>query len=185
MTNTQVNFCSKSFPVVAVNHQDAPALMVLGSFMKNGFLHRAIREQGGAYGGGAGYDADAAAFRFYSYRDPRLTETLEDYDKSIDWMLSAKHDPLKLEEAILGVISAFDKPSSPSGEAKNAYHNQLFGRTPEHRQALRKKVLGVTLDDLVNVTKKYLTADKQKIAVLSNQATLDKKGELGMEVYHL
>ena len=25
--------------------------MVLGGFLRNGFLHRAIREQGGAYGG--------------------------------------------------------------------------------------------------------------------------------------
>jgi len=185
VTNTQVNFCSKSFPAVPVNHQDAAPFMVLGGFLRNGFLHRAIREQGGAYGGGAGYDSDAAAFRFYSYRDPRLVETLADYDKSIEWMLNEVHDPQKLEEAILGVISSFDKPSSPSGEAKNAYHNQLFGRTPEQRQALRKKVLKVTLDDLKRITEEYLKTENQSVAVLSNQATLDSVGDLGLEVHHL
>jgi len=185
VTNTQVNFCSKSFQAVEVNHEDAASLMVLGGFLKNGFLHRVIREQGGAYGGGAGYDSDAAAFRFYSYRDPRLVETLADYDKSIDWMLTEDHDPQKLEEAILGVIGAFDKPSSPSGEAKNAFHNRLFDRTPEQRQAFRKKVLEVTLDDLKRVTEKYLKTDKHSVAVLSNQATLDSVGDLGLEVHHL
>ena len=58
------------------------ALMILGGFLRNGFLHRAIREQGGAYGGGAGYDSNACAFRFFSYRDPRLAETFADFKKS-------------------------------------------------------------------------------------------------------
>jgi len=63
----------------------AAALTVLGGVLRNGYLHRAIREQGGAYGGGATYDSDSAAFRFFSYRDPRLTETLADFDRSIDF----------------------------------------------------------------------------------------------------
>lgn len=31
----------------------------------------------GAYGGGASYDGNACSFRFFSYRDPRLAETLK------------------------------------------------------------------------------------------------------------
>jgi Zn-dependent M16 (insulinase) family peptidase len=59
---------------------------VLGGFLRNGFLHRAIREQGGAYGGGASHDAGIAAFRFYSYRDPRHAATLADFDAALDWL---------------------------------------------------------------------------------------------------
>ena len=40
-----------------------------------------IMEQ--AHGGGAGQDSGIAAFRFYSYRDPRLSETLADFDRLI------------------------------------------------------------------------------------------------------
>ncbi|MDH5257163.1 MAG: insulinase family protein [Gammaproteobacteria bacterium] len=186
VTNTQINFCSKAFPAVASGHEDSAALLVLGSFLKNGFLHRVIREQGGAYGGGAGYDSDSGSFRFYSYRDPRLLETLEDFDKSIDWMLNTEHDAEKLEEAIMGVVSGFDKPSSPAGEAKNAFHSALFGRTPEQRQAFRKKILKVTIDDLKRVTQTYLKQGKASQAVLSNQATLDQMGDkIEMEVCHL
>ncbi|MCW8885521.1 MAG: insulinase family protein, partial [Motiliproteus sp.] len=81
-TSTQVNFCAKAYPTVPVEHEDAPALSVLGGFLRNGFLHRSIREQGGAYGGGAGQDSASASFRFFSYRDPRLEETLSDFDAS-------------------------------------------------------------------------------------------------------
>lgn len=186
VTNTQINFCSKAYPAVASGHEDSPALLVLGSFLKNGFLHRVIREQGGAYGGGAGYDSDSGSFRFYSYRDPRLLDTLADFDKSIDWMLSTSHDQEKLEEAVMGVVSGFDKPSSPAGEAKNAFHSALFGRTAAQRQAYRKKILRVTIEDLIEVTQKYLKDGKASQAVLSNQVTLDQMGdEILMEICHL
>ncbi|MDX1697773.1 MAG: insulinase family protein, partial [Thiohalobacterales bacterium] len=101
LSNTQVNFCAKAYPTVPAEHEDAAALNVLAGFLRNGYLHRAIREQGGAYGGGASYDSDNAAFRFYSYRDPRLEDTLKDFDSSVAWLLEEKHEWRLVEEAIL------------------------------------------------------------------------------------
>ena len=101
-------------------------------------------------------------------------------------MLDSDHDQEKLEEAIMGVISGFDKPSSPAGEAKNAFHSSLFGRDPEQRQAYRKKILKVTIADLKKVTDTYLKNGKASQAVLSNQATLDQLGDkLKMDICHL
>ena len=151
VTNTQVNFCAKAYPTVTMTHDDAAALSVLGGFMRNGYLHTAIREKGGAYGGGAGHDTNIAAFRFYSYRDPRLSETLDDFDKSIDWVMNAKHEWRQVEESILGVISSLDKPSSPAGEAGQASHNILHGRTREKLQQFRQNVLEVKLEDIQRV----------------------------------
>jgi len=170
--NTQVNFCAKAYPTVAPNHPDAPALHVLGDFLRNGYLHRAIREQGGAYGGGAGYHPDSGAFRFYSYRDPRLTETLADFDQALAWLHTQDHPARTLEEAILGVIAAIDKPGSPAGEAINAFLGGLFGRTPEQRRAYRQQVLAVTLDDLKRVAATYLQPEQAHCAVLSDGRTL-------------
>ena len=168
-TNTQVNFCAKAYPTVPVDHPDAAALTVLGGFLRNGFLHRAIREQGGAYGGGASQDSNVAAFRFYSYRDPRLSETLDDFDASIQWLLDTEHEPEQLEQAILGVIGSLDKPGSPAGEAKHDFHNNLFGRTPEQQRRFRARILGVTLDDLKRVAQTYLKPELASIAVVTNE----------------
>lgn len=157
LANTQVQFCSKAYAAVPLEHPDAAALMLLGGVLRNGFLHGAIREKGGAYGGGAGYDSNACAFRFYSYRDPRLTETLADFDASVQWLLNEPHEQRQLEEAVLGIISDMDKPLSPSGEARVAYHNALYGRTPEQRRRTRERILSTTLDDLRRVGEQYLT----------------------------
>src|SRR5690606_631750 len=167
--NTQVNFCAKAYPTVPIDHPDAAPLTVLGGFLRNGFLHRAIREQGGAYGGGASQDSNIAAFRFYSYRDPRLTETLDDFDAAIAWLLDTEHEAQPLEEAILGIMGSLDKPGSPAGEAKQDFHNHLFGRTPEQQRRFRARILAVTLDDLKRVTQTYLQQDAASVAVVTNE----------------
>jgi Zn-dependent M16 (insulinase) family peptidase len=181
LTSTQVNFCAKSYPTVPVEHPDAAALTVLGGVLRNGYLHTAIREQGGAYGGGASHDSDSAAFRFYSYRDPRLVDTLADFDASIDWLLNDKHEWRQVEEAILGVIGSIDKPASPAGEAKDTFHNSLFGRTPAQRQQFRQRVLEVTLADLQRVTQAYLQGKPHSIAVITQSSASDALADLGLE----
>jgi hypothetical protein len=170
VANSQVNFCAKAYPTVPSDHPDAPVLTVLATYMKNGFLHRVIREQGGAYGGGASQDSNIAAFRFYSYRDPRLQDTLSDFDKSIAWMLNTAVSAQGLEEAILGVVSSIDKPGSPAGEAKQDYHSTIFGRSLSQRRRFRQRVLAVNAADLQRVCALYLQNDNASVAVLSNAA---------------
>lgn len=185
-TSTQVNFCARAYPTVPPEHPDAAALMVLAGFLRNNYLHRAIREQGGAYGGGASFDLDTGAFRFYSYRDPRLSETLADFDRAARWLLDQSHPWRLVEEAILGVIGSIDKPGSPSGEAKKAFHAALHGRTPEQRRRFRARILDVCEGDLKRVTETYLRPERAGTAVVSSPAILAKHGEnLGLEVITL
>jgi len=184
-TSTQVNFCAKAYPTVAPEHADAPALIVLAGFLRNNYLHRAIREQGGAYGGGASFDPDSGAFRFYSYRDPRLAETLADFDNSIQWVVENDHEWRLVEEAILGIISSIDKPGSPAGEAKKTFHGILHGRTPEQRRRYRARILEVKQDDLKRVAETYLKPERASTAVISDPVTLAKNEELGLEIIKL
>jgi hypothetical protein len=180
---TQVNFCAQAYPAVPVEHPDAAALVVLGHFLTNGFLHRRIREQGGAYGAGASYDSDTGAFRFFSYRDPRLVETLADFGASRDWVLGERHEPRQLEEAVLGVIGGIDRPESPAGEALKAFFGVLHGRTPDQRRRFRQRVLAVTLEDLTRVAEQWLDPERASTAVVSDAATLRQVAEpLGLTV---
>jgi len=174
-TSTEVNFCARAFPTVTASHADAAALTVLGPFLRNGYLHRTIRETGGAYGGGAAHDADTASFRFYSYRDPRLSETLNDFDNSVEWLLKGGHDERLLEEAVLNVVSGIDKPGSPAGEARNAYQANLFGRDAGQRRAFRERILKVSLDDLTRVGDTYLKREQASTGIVTNEknAALD------------
>jgi len=183
LTSTQVNFCSRAYATVPVEHKDAAAFTVLGGYLRNSFLHTAIREKGGAYGGGASYDSDAGAFRYFSYRDPRLEETLDDFDASLQWLQreGGEHQPRMLEEAILGVISSMDRPHSPAGGAVNAYYALRNGRTPEQRRGFRQRLLKVTLDDLRRVAETYLKPELAHTAVISDPGKKETIEAIGLQ----
>nr|WP_174505785.1 insulinase family protein [Acinetobacter sp. Marseille-Q1620] len=182
LIQANVQFCASAYQAVDVSHPDAAPLMVLSGYLRNGFLHSAIREKGGAYGGGASYDGNACAFRFYSYRDPRLAETFKDFEASLEWLMNAEQKPYQLEEAILGLISGMDKPGSPAGEAITACYALLHGRTPAFRKLMRERILNVTLDDLKRVTEVYLLNQKPVKAVVAPFAKKDALLELGFEI---
>jgi Zn-dependent M16 (insulinase) family peptidase len=81
-----VNFAARAVPTVAYTHEDSAALTVLSQVMSSKFLHREIREKGGAYGGGAGHSN--GMFTYYSYRDPNTAATLDAFDNAADWAAS-------------------------------------------------------------------------------------------------
>lgn len=182
LIQANVQFCAAAYQAVDVAHPDAAPLMVLAGYLRNGFLHSAIREKGGAYGGGASYDGNACSFRFYSYRDPRLAETFQDFEASLDWLLHKEQHAYQLEEAILGLVSSMDKPGSPAGEAITACYALLHGRTPAFRKQLRERLLNVTIDDLKRVTQTYLVEQKPVKAVVAPVAKKELLEQLGFEI---
>jgi Zn-dependent M16 (insulinase) family peptidase len=184
VTSTRVHFCAQAHAAVPWNHQDSPLLSVLTGVLRNGYLHPNIREKGGAYGGGASYDADSGTFRFYSYRDPRLLETYEIFDGALAWLLSDAAKPELVEEAVLGVIGAMDKPGSPAGEVKKLFHLEQAGKTHATRMAWRKGVLNANLASLRRVAENYLTETGKTRAVLTNEQGAEQaKDVLGFDRY--
>ena len=161
ITGAQVCYCAEVFPTVDFFHSDSPALTVLGAVLRNGYLHSAIREKGGAYGSGAIQDSNNMIFKFFSYRDPRCSETFNDFKKSIKWSLKNITEE-NLEEGILGIISSIDKPLSPYGEAMSDFTSLVDKKDPEKRLHFRAKVKECTVKDLINVSSKYLLNDSSK-----------------------
>ena len=167
-TTTQVNHCAEVFATVPEDHADAAALAVLAGVLRNGYLHRAIREQGGAYGGGATHDLSNGLFRFYSYRDPKVAETFDAFKAATTWVSQDNLDRDLVEEAILGIVSSLDAPGSPAGEAKQHFQQVLFGRSPEDRSTYRQRVIETNIEDIRRVAELYLTRDSSR-AVITNQ----------------
>ncbi len=179
---TNVYHNATAYPVVPADHPDTAALMVLAPYLRNGYLHGAIRERGGAYGGGAGYDANACAFKFFSYRDPHCAETFEHFEQSVNWLLNEPQKPEQLEEAILGIISGMDKPGSPAGEAVKSCFADLHNRGEAWQQKMRGNILAVTLEDLQRVATTYLKDKPSSKAVLAPHDKEEVVQQLGFKV---
>lgn len=185
LTESNVQYCTQAYPAVSIGHEDAAVFFVLAPYLKNEFLHQAIREQGGAYGGGANFDANSHSFRLFSFRDPRLEETYADFNQSITWLMQQAPDAQKLESAILTTIAGMDKPDSPAGEAISACHASLHEHTPALRQKLRQQILNVNHQDLQRVAQQYLTQDKAQRSVVAPFSKAEQVQKLGFVVKHI
>ena len=187
LTNSQVNFCAKAYTTVPQAHEDTPALTVLGSFLSNNFLHQQVREKGGAYDVGAAQSGDIGSFRFYTYRDPRLSDTLDDFDRSIEWLLSTSHSTEKIDNTILAVANALDidRSMSPPQRAEMHFFSDLHGRGSVLRQKQRDAIMSITESDLKRVAEKYLRKERESIAVITDFSRRQQVENLKLEICHM
>ena len=155
-TSTAVAFVACSLPTVALGHPDAPLLAVLSKILRSLYLHREIREKGGAYGGFALYNPENGLFSLASYRDPHIVRTLEVFGNAAEFM---RKTPLKQEdvkEAVLQVCSEIDKPDPPGPAARKAFSRLIVGLTDETRLRFKQQLLQATPQKLADVAQKYL-----------------------------
>ena len=183
VTGAQVTYCAEAFPTVDFFHKDSPALSVLGAVLRNGYLHSAIREKGGAYGSGAMQDSNNKIFKFFSYRDPRCIETFDEFQKSREWSLKNITQE-QLDEGILGIISSIDKPLSPFGEAMSDFSMNLDKKDLERRLEIRSLVKSCTLNDLIDVSQKYLF-NESKRSVIAGENYIDEMKKLNFEIKNI
>ena len=172
-----VAFIGKAFPTVSYVHEYTPALNIAAFLFDNLTLHSAIREQGGAYGGGAVNNAMSGHFYFYSYRDPNIVSSLEAFGKSIEDILKGEFDDEDLSEAKLEMIQAMDAPVSPGSRADLAYSWLREGKTPEIRQTFRNKLLGLTREEVIKATELKIASKWQQGAtvVFAGKELLEKE----------
>ncbi|OQY23555.1 MAG: hypothetical protein B6I37_05185 [Desulfobacteraceae bacterium 4572_35.2] len=173
-TSIPVSYVTRVFRTTPFNHVDTAPLKVLAALLKANYLHREIREKGGAYGGMATSNSESGLFSLMSYRDPQLERTLTVYEQSLEWLQQGDFDDEKIKEAVLSVFSAYDRPLSPSGRGSNEFANQQQGLTHSMRQQFRTRLLCVTKEQLLDVAKRHLSdkLDQSPISILSNEEAL-------------
>jgi len=97
-----VAFNVRIFKTVRYQHPDAPVLLVLANYVRDTFLHKELREKGGAYGAYAQANTGGGSFYLGSYRDPNIVRTYDTYDAAVRWVVDSHIDAEALKEAILG-----------------------------------------------------------------------------------
>ncbi|KAA0186745.1 hypothetical protein HAZT_HAZT009762 [Hyalella azteca] len=146
-----VNYTSRAFTGVPYRHPDAGPLRVLGRLMFP-FLHREIREKGGAYGGGADV-SPGGPVTFYSYRDPNSVQTFEAFSRALEWVLKGDFNERDLNEAKLGVFQSIDAPVGPGSRGLRQFLSHISDDVfMQHRES----VLDTDAQDIVRAARLHL-----------------------------
>jgi Zn-dependent M16 (insulinase) family peptidase len=179
-TDSPVAFNAVAFRTVPYTHPDSPALLVLSRLLRSEYLLKEIREKGGAYGGGAAFDARAGVFSLSSYRDPHITRTYEVF-RAARQFLDTPLGGREVTEAILGASKTLDPLTSPDTAGRLRFYGDQSGYTPEVQEAYKARLLRVTLDDLKRAMDVWLTPDRAAYALVAGRDPNAETESLGLK----
>ncbi len=168
-----VAFNVRTFKTVRYSHPDAPVLLVLANYLRDNFIHRELREKGGAYGGYAQASTGSGSFYLGSYRDPNIVRTYSIYDQVAAWVVDTPVEAESLKEAILGACGDVDPLESPDIKGRREAVNRLTGFTRQERERFKQRLLAVTGDDLKRVVQQYLAGGRWAQATVAGAELIE------------
>ncbi len=173
-TASAVSFVAEAFKTVRMIHEDAPALAVIAKLLRSLYLHREIREKGGAYGAFAVYNSETGLFSLGSYRDPHIVKTLGVFNKAAQFICSGTYEGTDVKEAILQVCSDIDRPDPPGPAERKAFLRSLIHLSDDDRQRFKETLLSLDLDRVLAVARRYFAAKPASygVAVISGEGPL-------------
>ncbi len=189
-TATAVSFVAHAFETVRMEHADAPALAIVSKILRSKFLHREIREKGGAYGGFALYNPEDGLFCLASYRDPHIAATLQVFDNAGTFITSGSFSEQDVNESLLQVCSEIDKPDPPAVAAKKAFHRKIISLSDEERQQFKQRLLSQTRKQVLDAAGRYFDRNRESaaVAVISGEsqiAAANEKLDVPMETHRI
>ncbi|MCH9620825.1 MAG: hypothetical protein S4CHLAM20_02290 [Chlamydiia bacterium] len=137
-----------ALPTVTLTSELAPAIKIATYLLENIYIHKMIREKGGAYGSGVKYNILTGVLNFYSYRDPHIETTIEAFHQACTELLENEISEKALLEAILSYIQDVDSPVPVSCRASVTYFQEKVGLLKEVRQQFREAILSLKKEDI-------------------------------------
>lgn len=124
------------------------AWLLASRILSYDFLWTEVRVKGGAYG--AGFQTTrSGSSRFYSYRDPRIDETVERFRTSGDW-LAGVFNPTEseMDGYVVSTVASLDAPAKARELLRRQDGLYFSGATLEDRARVRGEVRAAGIDDV-------------------------------------
>ena len=178
-----VQFCAQSFRAPA--ESDEPLVDLGLALARFDYFLPEVRLKGNAYGGGCNLRNEAGVTTFFSYRDPRLSETLNVFAGTLDWVKKQTWTDDDLERALLGNVGDAVPAIRPAASTASAIHRYRRGETAEMRAANYARKLGAKASEVQATLVEYLERELpiSHVAVAASRVALEKanvtRGEQG------
>jgi Zn-dependent M16 (insulinase) family peptidase len=140
----QVNYVGKAADLYSLGYKFDGSALVVTHYLRTTWLWERVRVQGGAYGGYVFFDHRSGVLSYLSYRDPNLLATLENYDRTPQFLRMLDLSREELTRAIIGVIGNLDAYQLPDAKGYTSMARYLAGESEAFRQGLREQVLATT-----------------------------------------
>ena len=173
-TTSMVNYVARAGIIRDGEHGFTGALDVLRVLLNYEYLWQNLRVKGGAYGCMSGFGRSGKAY-LVSYRDPEVAKTNAVYKGLPEYLRSLSLNERDVNKYIIGAMSDFDRPLTPSMKARDGLSAYLSGVSNEDRDKERAEILGCTnekLRELADYVERLLSGDY--ICAIGNAGMIDR-----------
>jgi Zn-dependent M16 (insulinase) family peptidase len=140
----KVAHCAKVMPAPGTADPNTP-LYELGLYLTNfDYFLPEIRFKGNAYGAGSQYNASQGTLAFFSYNDPRISETISVFDGVRDFIAGAEWSQTDINRAIIGSAKKIVQPIRPAEANLVALMRYIRGESDELREQKYAATCGAT-----------------------------------------
>jgi len=184
---TQVNYVGKGAKIFETGESTTGSASVVSRYLRTSWLWDKVRVVGGAYGCANTFNPSTGVFKYTSYRDPNLLQTLKTYDETPSFLshTAKEMSQATLSNAIIGMIGDLDSPQQPDGKGFSSMERYLVGQTDEMRQERRDQVLATSAKDFAEFGERLAAVSKSgTVAVIGSKASLEDEEikALGLDV---
>ncbi|KAG5510871.1 hypothetical protein JKF63_06372 [Porcisia hertigi] len=149
---------------------DQARVRVGAVLLSNEYLHRRVREEGGAYGSNcsATLQGEVGGLSMSSYRDPSPELTAKAFLEAGDWLSDRKNVTAeRVNEAKLRLFSSIDSPYAADSYGEAYFYNNI---RQDVKQAMRDALLSVTPEDVVRVAEYFKPQSTTVVSILQPQS---------------
>lgn len=182
MTASKVQYVTQGYNFRNLGYPYSGSLLVLKSIVSMDYLWNKVRVQGGAYGAFMNAGRSGELY-FGSYRDPKLSKTLQAISGVVAYLKEMDLSQRELEKYIIGTISSKDVPLSPAMKgavADNLYFSQVSGGDLQQERQEILNTTQATLKEFAIMLKDVL--DQEVVCVLGNEEVVKKESDQFKEI---
>ena len=172
LSDANVNYVSVGGDLEEFSDNKLNLLALSSSIISNPYLHDLIRAKGGAYGAGLMVDK-YGNIGTYSYRDPHIKNTVENYKKIPQILEDLKIDSNDLKNQKISKMGSYLKPQSLQAKGSLDFIRYLQGFSYKELEEKLLDIKNANLDDIINLKDDYRNIlDKNNLTVFGNREKL-------------
>ena len=178
MSPSRVQYVAKGANYIKLGHEYSGTLRVVETVLRYDYFWNRIRVQGGAYGALTCFNQNGFMY-FCSYRDPRLSETLEVFDGTADYLRNFEVSDREMDKYVIGTMSTVDTPLTPQMKGNAAAECYIRGISYEDRQRSRDEIIAAKQEDIrrvADIIDDCMKADN--LCVFGNEELLKKEKDI-------
>ncbi|TYZ29963.1 insulinase family protein [Selenomonas caprae] len=149
-SSSRVQYVGQGANFLKLGYSFTGVMHVLETLLRYDYFWTKIRVQGGAYGAFTSFNRNGMMY-FGSYRDPNLTETLDVFAGTADYIRNFEASEREMDKFIIGTMSGIDTPLTPQMKGSAAATCWLRGITKADRQKSREQILDARQQDVRNL----------------------------------